>query len=727
MNILRSFKKFVTQLGFLIFGACLSILVIDCSSPSLAKPQTISLGPQSGKLTSGIPGTVTFTASTSSVGEGMTGSLTWYQTAAATTSIAAPSRIIATVTPITSSTATITIKTDSTIGAGSYYFTLTEDQAVSTICTLIISPCPVTLGFQSGTITSGTIGQCSFSVSTSDVSDNTVGTFAWFTSALGTTAATQPLGITPTVSIVSNNVAIVTINATSTAAAGTYFFSLLEGSASSAIATLTVLAPAPIPPSVDLASQSGVLIAGTAGSCTFAVTTISVPDNTWCSIIWYSDANGLISISQPVGIFEAVPTSIANNSATVTITSMKILAAGKYYFGLTVNVAGQAVVSPIATLEVSSVTLGSQSIFLTSGTPGAATFTTSTSGVSAGTNGTFSWYTAADGISVTTPPPGITASVSATVGETATVTMNATSSTVPGTYYFTLKEGAVVSKVTDLYVVSLVNMIAVPGGTFQRDSTPTNLSTVASFNMSQYLITGAQYAAITGLQDPSKCSESNHPVETVSWYDALVFCNDLSLSQGKTPVYSISGSTVPSVWIAAAGGTIPSSQNSTWDNAAMNTSANGYRLPTEMEYMWAMMGGLSDSISGDIISGINIKGYLKGYSGSNEPNGAQYGIANYAWYFTNSPGTTQAVGTKAKNELGIYDLSGNVFEWIWDWYGGMPVGSTTNYQGPSSGSLRVGRGGNYGTYADACSVSYRSNPWSPNLPNENVGLRVVTQ
>ncbi|MGA2143041.1 MAG: hypothetical protein ABSG94_11570 [Brevinematales bacterium] len=112
------------------------------------------------------------------------------------------------------------------------------------------------------------------------------------------------------------------------------------------------------------------------------------------------------------------------------------------------------------------------------------------------------------------------------------------------------------------------------------------------------LDTGSQTAYSTGIMDP---------VMYANWYQAIVFCNDLSIMEGLTPVYSLNGSIYPSTW-----GTIPASQNLTWDTATANWSANGYRLPTEMEYMWAAMGAASDTRIGYIAGGVNTGGYTKG-------------------------------------------------------------------------------------------------------------------
>ncbi len=265
-------------------------------------------------------------------------------------------------------------------------------------------------------------------------------------------------------------------------------------------------------------------------------------------------------------------------------------------------------------------------------------------------------------------------------------------------------------------------LVPVAGGTFTMLSGGPNM-TESTFHMSANLITGAEYASVTGLADPSNFRVvNNHPVETVSWYAALVFCNDLSIKEGLTPVYSISGNTSPSAW-----GTIPTVDNTIWDAATVNSSANGYRLPTEMEYMWAAMGGMSDGLSSDLVGGVNTGGYNKGYAGSTEAGGAQTNIGTYAWYSTNSAGTTHPVGMKLPNELGIYDLSGNVYEWCWDLYGSYPTTAQTNYQGPASGSsgtYRVFCSGSWSSFASFCAVVFRGSG-DPISQNYYAGFRVV--
>ncbi len=131
-----------------------------------------------------------------------------------------------------------------------------------------------------------------------------------------------------------------------------------------------------------------------------------------------------------------------------------------------------------------------------------------------------------------------------------------------------------------------------------------------------------------------------------------------------------------------------------WDGSgvvSVNSAANGYRLPTEAEWEWAARGGVGS------------QGYI--YSGSNDVNAV-------AWYSSNSGGGTKAVGTKAANELGIHDMSGNMWEWCWDVYD------------PQYSSRRI-RGGSWIGSADACTVAYRDDRSTPDYRNDNMGFRLA--
>ena len=257
-----------------------------------------------------------------------------------------------------------------------------------------------------------------------------------------------------------------------------------------------------------------------------------------------------------------------------------------------------------------------------------------------------------------------------------------------------------------------VTMIDVPGGTFQRDATPTNLSTVSAFRMSETEIMRWQFLEVMGV-DPSHLSYTtgiNDPVQKVNWYSAISFCNKLSLRQGLTPVYSVSGVDFSTLTYAQ----IPTTSNATWDSATANWGANGFRLPTESEWMWAAIGA-DTAAPGEV----NTTGYTKAFAGS---TGSNF-VDDYAWHSGNS-NKTKPSGTKFANELGFFDMSGNVMEWCWDWSASYPTGSVLDYRGAISGSSRIRRGGSFNYDASYVNVYYRGNT-SPYLINENNGFRVA--
>ena len=229
--------------------------------------------------------------------------------------------------------------------------------------------------------------------------------------------------------------------------------------------------------------------------------------------------------------------------------------------------------------------------------------------------------------------------------------------------------------------------VFVPPGTFSMGGTmydrekPVHQVTISKgFYMSDHEVTQKEWTEVMGT-NPSYFKGDNLPVENVNWYEALEYCNKRSIKEGLTPVYSGSG-----------------------DYITRDSKANGYRLPTEAEWEWAAKGGGKDFM-------------VYEYSGSNS-------VDAVAWYSGNSGSMTHPVKTKMANSLGLYDMSGNVWEWCWDWYGGYSSGAQTDPAGASSGTYRVFRGGSWYFVAEYVRVAYRNGD-TPSYRNSSLGFRLV--
>lgn len=235
------------------------------------------------------------------------------------------------------------------------------------------------------------------------------------------------------------------------------------------------------------------------------------------------------------------------------------------------------------------------------------------------------------------------------------------------------------------------DMVFVEGGSFrmgskdgERHEKPVHRVNVSDFMIGKYEVTQKEWKDMMG-SNPSYFKGDNLPVECVSWYDAVEYCNKLSIKVGLTPCYTINKNI-----------TDPNNTNREeilkW-LVTIDWNANGYRLPTEAEWEYAARGGNKS------------KGYK--YSGSDNPG-------SVAWYNDNSGDKTHSVGSKQANELGLYDMSGNVEEWCWDWYDEKYYSNSqlSDPRGPESGAHRLLRGDYWGFFTDSSSVycRYYDNP-----------------
>ncbi len=254
--------------------------------------------------------------------------------------------------------------------------------------------------------------------------------------------------------------------------------------------------------------------------------------------------------------------------------------------------------------------------------------------------------------------------------------------------------------------VTLPDMVTVRAGQFsmgsskgERAETPVHKIHISTFLMMTTEVSQELYSQVMG-ENPSYFVDEKKPVESVSWFDAVVFCNRLSLYAGLTPCYKVMDSTNPDDWNYKIhqGRGMPAT-------VYCDFYADGYRLPTEAEWEYAAVEGPRNS------------GYA--YSGSSNIN-------TVCWYLTNSSVKTRAVASKRANALGLYDLSGNVYEWVWDifdeeYYSTSPSWDPT---GPANGSLRCFRGGSYDEVPVVCRVASRASG-NPSNKGRFLGFRVV--
>lgn len=252
------------------------------------------------------------------------------------------------------------------------------------------------------------------------------------------------------------------------------------------------------------------------------------------------------------------------------------------------------------------------------------------------------------------------------------------------------------------------NFVLIKGGSFQMGSPDSeawrsadetqHLVTVSDFYMSKYELTQKEYEEITG-NNPSNFKGDNLPLENISWLDAVAYCNARSEKDGLTPVYTIDR------------------QNVSWDR-----SANGYRLPTEAEWEYACRAGTTTPFYTENSPSDEDANYYGHYPYEIEENYFSQGNLEV------KPGeyreTTVPIDSFSENPYGLYNMHGNVSEWVWDYYGEYPIDEQTDPAGPISGTLRVYRGGGWNDFAKNMRSAYRAT-LEQNKGSFNLGIRLV--
>lgn len=273
-----------------------------------------------------------------------------------------------------------------------------------------------------------------------------------------------------------------------------------------------------------------------------------------------------------------------------------------------------------------------------------------------------------------------------------------------------LLTGAITAFSATAQVAAPADFVLIRGGTFQMGSPESedwrsndetlHRVTVAPFYLARHEVTQKAYREVTG-KNPSAFSGDELPVESVTWLEAVEFCNALSLREGRTPAYTVSGGGAQVAW---------------------NRTANGYRLPTEAEWECAARAGTSTPFYSRKTPGADDVNFYGHYPYQIEQN-----------YFNDSvletrPGVyrakTLAVGSFAPNPNGLYDIYGNVGEWCFDYYASYGTAAQTNPAGAASGTRRVYRGGGWNDFGKNLRSAYRAAMPQANS-SHSVGIRLA--
>jgi formylglycine-generating enzyme required for sulfatase activity len=258
------------------------------------------------------------------------------------------------------------------------------------------------------------------------------------------------------------------------------------------------------------------------------------------------------------------------------------------------------------------------------------------------------------------------------------------------------------------------------------------------FYMGIYPVTQKQYLEVMG-ENPSSCPIpgfdgfadrwEEFPVDSVNWYEAIVFCNKLSMNKGLSPAYTIYKRTAPGAnnpdnWEDVPGnwstnpndwGSIPYSDSARWNLVRETAGSNGYRLPTEAQWEYACRAGTTGPFNtGDNIT-TDQANYLGWYPYN---NGGEFDPEGECFFQTIPSGMYEP------NAWGLYDMHGNVAEWCRDWHGSYRRAENTNPTGPNSGEYRIVRGGSFLSDGGYLRSAYR-NGETPDIFDQTIGFRIV--